>query len=312
VSGKSVLKLASSFIAIVLLGGLLTSCGASEEEKALKANCDRIFANLKAIGETPEAFRNLEYADERSVTLLLGEESRKDVERKIIVEYPFLDEIIVGREKGKQQPDAYYYAVSIFIIAEALKGTDVEFPYSREEMLAIATQENGWRDVVDPLATKIFGDYMELKDHQGCAVIDQIRVEESTEGYLANYNTSIAFSRASDNYIGAADTLQAIRNCEISGWNWTEKCAKVDYVSKPSTYVPSDEPTEEEKEILAEREADAEREAQNPSSSVQTSNVTPGQICSDIGQMVETKNYGSLTCKIVFLNRIKALVWMRS
>ena len=83
-------------------------------------------------------------------------------------------------------------------------------------------------------------------------------------------------------------------------------------MSKPSTYVPSDEPTEEEKEILAEREADAEREAQNPSSSVQTSNVTPGQICSDIGQMVETKNYGSLTCKIVFLNRIKALVWMRS
>ena len=98
--------------------------------------------------------------------------------------------------------------------------------------------------------------------------------------------------------------------CERDGKIEDTPCDKYDYVEPD--YTPSTEPTEEEREILAEREADAEREAQNPSSSVQTSNVTPGHICSDIGQMVETKNYGSLTCKIVFLNRIKALVWMRS
>ena len=306
-SSKSILKIASSSIAIALLGGLLTSCGASEEEKVLKANCDRIFANLKEIGETPASFRNLKYADDETVPVLLGVESRKDVERKIIAEYPFLDEIIVGREKGKQQYDAYYYGVSIFIIPEALKGTDVEFPYSREEMLDIATQENGWRDVVDPLATKIFGDYMELTDHQGCAVIDKIREEETPDEFSSELNTSIAFSRASDNYVGIADTLQAIRNCEVSGWHVTDKCAKVDYVSKPSTYTPSDELTEEEKAILAERE----RDSQGSSGSSGYSDVTPWQLCSSPGAVVQTENYGQLTCKYVLINRLRTLAWMR-
>jgi hypothetical protein len=300
-------KLFSSFVLIVFIGGLLTSCGASEEEKALKANCDRIFTNLKAIGETPESIRNLKYADDETVPMLLGEESRQDVERTILAEYPFLDQIIAGREKGKQQYDNYYYAVSIFIIAEALEGTDVEFPYSNEEMLDIAIQENGWRDVVNPLATKIFGDYMELTDHQGCAVIDKIREEETPDEFSSELNTSIAFSRASDNYVDIADTLQAIRNCEVSGWHVTDKCAKVDYVSKPSTYTPSDELTEEEKQILAERE----RDSQDSSGSTGYANVTPWQLCSSPGAVVQTESYGQLTCKYVFLNRIRTLAWAR-
>ena len=231
--GKSALKLASSFVSIVLIGGLLASCGASKEELALKANCDKIFSNLQAIGERPEIFKYSDVADGESVALLLGEETRNDVEKKILAKFPFLDEIIVGKEKGNQQIDLYYYAGSIFIIAEALKGTDIEFPYTREQMLDIATQENGWNDVIDPLANKIFGDYMELTDHQGCAVIDQIRVEESTEGYSSDLNTSVAFSRASDDYIDLAGFLQAIRNCEVSGWHVLYKCEKVDFVSKP-------------------------------------------------------------------------------
>jgi hypothetical protein len=307
VLGKSALKLASSFVSIVLLGGLLSSCGASAEEKALKANCDKIFANLQKIGERLEVFPNSEYADDDSVALLLGVESRKAAEARILTRYPFLDDIIVGKEKGKQQPDLYYYAGSIFLIAEALEGTDIEMPYSREEMLAISTQENGWRDVVWPLATKIFGDYMELTDHQGCAVIDQIRVEESTEGYSSDLNTSVAFSRASDDYIDLAGFLQAIRNCEVSGWHVLYKCEKVDFVSKPSTYTPSDELTEEEKQILAERE----RDSQDSSGSTGYANVTPWQLCSSPGAVVQTESYGQLTCKYVFLNRIRTLAWAR-
>ncbi len=304
---RTFIKKSPITLSIILVGALLTSCGASAEEKALKANCDRIFSNLKALGEAPASFRSLKYVDDETVPVLLGVESRNDVERKIIAEYPFLDEIIVGKEKGKQQYDAYYYAVSIFIIAEALKGTDIEFPYSREEMLDIATQENGWRDVVNPLATKIFGDYMELSDHQGCAVIDQIRVEETPDEYSSELNTSVAFSRASDYYVDIADTLQAIRNCEVSGWHVTDKCAKVDYVSKPSTYTPSDELTEEEKQILAERE----RDSQGSSGSSGYSDVTPWQLCSSLGAVVQTENYGQLTCKYVFLNRIRTLAWVR-
>lgn len=304
---KAILKQASIAVSIILLGGLLVSCGASKEEAALKANCDRIFANLMAIGDRPEVSPSSGVADDDSVSLLLGEESRKDAERKILAKFPFLDEIIIGKEKGKQQPDSYYYPGSIFIIAESLKGTNIEFPYSREEMLAIATQENGWRDVVWPLASQIFGNYMEPENPQGCTLIDEIRAEENSDGYSSDYNTSVAFSRASDDYLDFAGSLQAIRNCEMSGWHMTNKCAKVDYVSKPSTYTPSNEPTEEEKAILAERE----RDSQGSSGSTENSIVTPLQLCNNLGQVVQTENYGQLTCKFVWLNRIRALVWMR-
>ena len=305
---KAVFKQVSMALSIILIGGLLVSCGASKEELALKANCDRIFDNLMAIGDRPEVFPSSEVADDDSVSLLLGVESRKVAERKILAKFPFLDEIIVGKEKGKQQIDLYYYAGSIFLIAEALKGTDIEFPYSREEMLSIATQDEGWRDVVSPLASKIFGNYLEPEDPQGCTVFDDKRAEENPDGDSYDFNTSVAFSRASDDYIDFAGFLQAIRNCEVSGWHVTNKCEKVDYVSKPSTYVPSDELTEEEKQILAERE----RDSQESSDSTGYSNVTPLQLCSSLGAVVQTENYGQLTCKYVLVNRIRTLVWMRS
>ncbi len=306
-SSKFVIKLVTSFTSIVLLGGLLTSCGASAEEKALKANCDKIFANLQKIGERPEVFEDSDVADGDSVALLLGEDSRNEAERKILAKFPFLDDIIVGREKGKQQIDLYYYAGSIFLIAEAIKGTDIEFPYTREQMLDISTQENGWSDVVDPLANKIFGDYMESEVYPGCVEIDQARKDENPDDYLSNFETGTEFTRASSDYLDFAEFLQAIRDCEISGWHVTNKCAKVDYVSKPWTYTPSDELTEEEKQILAERE----RDSQGSSGSSGYSDVTPWQLCSSLGAVVQTENYGQLTCKYVFLNRIRTLAWVR-
>ena len=306
-SGKTILKLVSSFVSIALVGGLLTSCGASQEELALKANCDRIFANLKTIGERPEIFKYSDVADGETVALLLGEETRNNAEEKIIAKYPFLDEIIVGREKGKQQIDLYYYAGSIFLIAEALKGTDIEFPYSLEQMRDIATQENGWIDAVDPLADKIFGDSLDLANNPGCALIDQAREEENSDDYLSNFDTSTEFARASSDYLDFAEFLQAIRDCEVSGWHVTSKCAKNDYVSKPSTYTPSDELTEEEKQILAERE----RDSQDSSGSSSYSNATPLQLCGSLGAVVQTEDYGQLTCKYVFINRVRALAWMR-
>ena len=300
-------KLFSSLVSIVFIGGLLTSCGASEEELALKANCDKIFSNLQAIGERPEIFKYSDVADGESVALLLGEETRNDVERKILAKFPFLDDIIVGKEKGNQQIDLYYYAGSIFIIAEALNGTDIEFPYTREQMLGIATQENGWNDVVDPLANKIFGDYMERTEYPGCVVVDQAREEENPDDYLSNFETSTEFARASSDYLDFAEFLQAIRNCKVSGWHENNKCAKADFVSKPSTYTPSDELTEEEKQILAERE----RDSQDSSGSTVYSDVTPLQLCSSLGAVVQTENYGQLTCKYVLINRLRTLAWIR-
>jgi hypothetical protein len=308
---KAIFKQVSMAFSMILIGGLLASCGASKEELALKANCDKIFSNLQEIGERPEIFKNSDVADGESIALLLGEETRNEVERKILTKFPFLDDIIVGKEKDNQQIDLYYYAGSIFIIAAALEGTDIEFPYTREQMLDIATQENGWNDVVDPLAKKIFGDYMEPTEYPGCVVVDQAREEENPDDYLSNFETSTEFARASSDYLDFAEFLQAIRNCKVSGWHEMNKCAKVDFVSKPSTYTPSDELTEEEKEILAERERDAQSDSQGSSGSSGTSNVTPLQLCSSLGAVVQTENYGQLTCKLVWLNKIRTLVWMR-
>ena len=308
---KAIFKQVSMAFSMILIGGLLASCGASKEELALKANCDKIFSNLQAIGERPEIFKNSDVADGESIALLLGEKTRNEVERKILTKFPFLDDIIVGKEKDNQQIDLYYYAGSIFIIAAALEGTDIEFPYTREQMLDIATQENGWNDVVDPLAKKIFGDYMESTEYPGCVVVDQAREEENPDDYLSNFETSTEFARASSDYLDFAEFLQAIRNCKVSGWHEMNKCAKVDFVSKPSTYTPSNELTEEEKEILAERERDAQSESQGSSGSSGTSDVTPLQLCSSLGAVVQTENYGQLTCKLVWLNRIRTLVWMR-
>ena len=68
--------------------------------------------------------------------------------------------------------------------------------------------------------------------------------------------------------------------------------------------------TDEERAILEERGLAAESESQAPSS--EYSNVTPMQGCTSLGQVVQTQSYGQLTCKLILLNRIKALVWMRS
>lgn len=297
----------SIFAALVFLAGILSGCGSNPEELALKANCERIFANLKAINNQREVFPNSEVADDETVVLLLGEESRNEAEKNILAVFPFLNEIIVGQEKNKQSIYSYYYAGSIFVIEQALVGTDIEFPYSLEEMKVIATKKNAWKTNVDPLASKLFGDYNHLEVQQGCGLIDEKREISNSDNY-----TSVAFAQASDLFLNYASFLNAIRNCRVSGWHEGNKCTKRDYVSEPSDYKPSTEMSDEERAILEDRARAAEREEQNPSGSDTTSNVKPLQGCTSLGQVVQTESYGQLTCKLVLMNRIKARVWMRS
>jgi hypothetical protein len=67
----------------------------------------------------------------------------------------------------------------------------------------------------------------------------------------------------------------------------------------------------EELEILAEREAAAERDSQGTSGSSGYSDVTPLQLCGSLGAVVQTESYGQLTCKYVLINRLRTLAWMR-
>lgn len=294
-------------VALLCSAGLLTSCGASKEEKALETNCERIFSNLKAIKEIPDNIKNSAVYSSDSVPLLLGEETRNRAESQILSAFPFLDQIVVGRPRDEQLSDTSHYPGLVYVIEKALIGTDIDFPYSQGEMLAIATTEDDWADMVYPLAHKIFGDYFELKNHQGCAVFDAEKENPNSDN-----NTSVAFERASNVYIDFASSLQAIRDCKVSGWHEGNQCSKNDFVSEPSTYTPSNEPTAEELEILAERERDSQNGDQGSSGSSGNSNVSAGQVCNSLGAVVNTANYGELTCKLVLVGRLRTLVWMRS
>jgi hypothetical protein len=107
----------------------------------------------------------------------------------------------------------------------------------------------------------------------------------------------------------SVDQLLGILLCERDGKVEDTECEAEDFEFTFST-TPS-EPTPEELEILEERRQDAERESQNPSTPSYSS-ATPFQLCGSLGAVVQTENYGELTCKYALVNRIRALVWMRS
>ena len=219
-----------------MLSGLLTSCGESKEIASLRIDCERVLKNLQAIYDPPELFENSDFADDDSVALLFGAESRREIERKILEEFPFLDDIIVGKPRDKQQIDLYYYAGSIYLISQALIGTKISFPYSQAEMRSIATQDDGFNKVVRPLAQQIFGD-SDDENPQGCGLVEKDRENVVETGDETN-TTNNAFNWASEVYLDFAGMLQGIRNCEVSGWNVTNKCAKVDYVEKDYDWGP--------------------------------------------------------------------------
>ena len=43
-----------------------------------------------------------------------------------------------------------------------------------------------------------------------------------------------------------------------------------------------------------------------------TSNAKPFQICGALGKLVQTESYGELQCRVIWTNRVKALIWMRT
>lgn len=308
--GKALAQRFSALVSLVLVCGLLVSCSSQNEEAidpVLAANCERILYNLETMHDLPEIFRNSDVAGDDTVTRLLGEKTRDSAEAKILELFPFLDQLITGKSRDEKQSDLdLLYASSIFLFEEALAGTDVEIPYSPAEIEAIALNPNGWDEHVSPLATQIFGESWPPENPQGCAVFDQ-----SAENQNRDSNSSLAFNWATQDYVAFAEFLQAIRNCKVSGWHKGDKCAKNDYVSEPDDYTPSDYVSEEKRQILEERERNAEQKAPEESNSSETVNVLPNTICGAVGKVVQTENYGKLTCRFVLVNKIRALIWLK-
>ena len=170
-----------------------------------------------------------------------------------------------------------------------------------EEELISKTPEEGFTNVMEPKVLKIIG---ESYSDKGCVGLDyknDVDYSETVDGLFAD---GLQAASESKNH------LLGILLCERDGKIEDTPCDKFDYVE--SDYTPSTEPSDEELAILAEREEAAEREAESPSDSVETSNAKPFQVCGALGKLVQTESYGELQCKAIWTNRVKALIWMRT
>jgi hypothetical protein len=233
--------------------------------------------------------------------MLLGEQSRTENKRFIYEQFPFMKTYTIeGIQSGEYDKGLRNYKVqaALHFFSQTSHPILLE---SEDEQLISKAPYKGYKNVVKPKILKILG---EPYSDKGCEGLD----------YENDVDYSERVEELFDDGLQAADEgknhLLGILLCERDGKIEDTPCDKFDY--EEPDYTPSTEPTEEEKAILAEREADAEREAQNPSGSGATSNVKPLQGCTSLGQVVQTESYGQLTCKLVLMNRIKAFVWMRS
>jgi hypothetical protein len=160
---------------------------------------------------------------------------------------------------------------------------------------------------------KVFALYTPSDRFQNCDEALGLEGEESFDSLSNDYGLS---SKA----VNVGTVLEVsigLWGCENLGVGYTEHdrrwdyCAKYDYVSDPSDYPTTYEPTPEELEILEERRQAAEREANAPTTPSYSS-ASPLQLCGSLGAVVQTESYGQLTCKYAVINRVRALVWMRS
>lgn len=296
---RSLKRIACFTVMVVMSSLVLVGCSETQIEN-LALVCEQLRAELKPLENISLLDRKL-YYDGDAVANLLGEQTRTENKRFIYEQFPFMKTYTIeGIQSGEFEGGLKDYKIQAALHFFNQTSNTILLESEDKQSISKAPDE-GYTNVVEPKILKILG---EPYSDKGCEGLDDKNDVDYSYRIQELLSDGLQAAGESKNH------LLGILLCERDGKIQDTLCDKFDFVAP--VYVPSNELTEEEKAILAEREADAEREAQNPSSSGQTSNVSPGQICSNFGQVVQTDSYGSLTCKIVWLNRIKALVWMRS
>lgn len=232
-----ILRFCSLFLSFFLLSSILTSCGDSQATNTLKTDCALILRNLKVIYSHPPLFENSDYVDDDYIATNLGEKSRAAIEREILLKFPYMDDIIVGRKEGKQQIDNYYSSGTVYLIQQALIGTTIKFPYSSGDIQKIAKGEIDYGSTAGQFAENTFGDDLDLENSGGCAIIDKDK--KAIYSYPKTNITSIAYDWAESLYYDFAGTLQVIRDCQVSGIHITIRCARNDYEYKPGNWTPT-------------------------------------------------------------------------
>lgn len=294
-----------SFVLLTALSiSTLTACGGSSVEN-LEATCEKLRDNLSDFVTDASIGRDL-YYDGDSVAMLIGEETRQNNKRFIYQNYPFMkDYSIASIQSGKYRKGVNDSQIQAAI--HIFSSTPNPIVLTDEDIEQIEASDDPYTDVIEPKVDRVIGNPY---SDEGCAGLDTANGLD--DDYLGDERQTV--SGLYDNMLDAADDsvehLLGILLCERDGKIGDEKCDTEDFeytFTDPSTLPPSPE----ELEILEERRQDAEREAQNPSTPSYSS-ATPFQLCSSLGAVVQTENYGQLTCKYAVLNRVRALVWMRS
>ena len=276
----------------------LTACGGPSVEN-LEATCETLRTQMKPYETIAMLERDL-YYDGDSVAMLLGTETRADNKRFIYESFPFMKEYTIeGLQNGEYEKGLKNYQVQAAI--HLFASTPNPIVLTDEEKVALEASSDPYTEIIEPKVIRVMG---EPYSDDGCDGLDrtndveyELLIEELYEDTQSAVEDSVGH-------------LLGILLCERDGKIDDEKCDTEDFeytYTDPSTLPPSPE----ELEILEERRQDAERESQNPSTP-SYSNASPFQLCSSLGAVVQTESYGQLTCTYARVNRVRALVWMRS
>ena len=315
-----------AFISLFLLSG----CGLiplSAAEQSYVNDCKKVQANFNGyIKIQDEIYKNLHSDDPRYdwrfwsgnsyLVTNAGQASRESAGNFIKAKFPWIYSATENYFKNMSRDDFLEESPGLWRF-------DYESTVNQDffRMLAAGTNFEITKDSLEKLedefyiieVDEVFALYAPSDRFQNCDEALDLKDEESFDSLSNDYGLS---SKAA-NVSTVLEVSIGLWGCETFGVGYTQygkgwdNCAKNDYVSDPSDYPTTYEPTPEEIEILEERREAAEREANEPSNSGGNSNVTPWQGCTSLGDTVQTESYGTLTCKLVLLNRVKALVWMR-
>lgn len=299
----------SKIFGFILMAGIsvstLTACGGQSVEN-LAATCESLRSKMSDFVQNASIGRDL-YYDGDSVAMLIGDETRRENKKFIYKNFPFMkDYTIASIQSGMYETGVNNPQIQAAIHVFASTPNPIVLTDKDKEL--IEASSDPYAEVIEPKVIRVMGD---AYSDEGCAGLDAANgldddfLLDQRRTVVARYENML---EAADDSVGH---LLGILLCERDGKIDEEKCDTEDF-EYTFTDPSLSEPTPEELEILAEREAQAEREANQPSNSGGSSNVTPGQGCSSLGATVQTDSYGTLTCKLVILNRIKAFVWMRS
>lgn len=309
----------------------LTSCSLlplSAEEQSYKDNCQIVYDNYQKYIKTQKKFEDAEYNDAEfdwrfwpstyPVTNA-GESSRDVADASIKRYFPWVDEFVNQYFQGvdrkeflKVEPDSWFFnGLGELAIGEFFNEMADGSTFEVTQSVLKKKPSADIYDLLDSEINEVFSKFSPSDRFKDCdealGLDESASMAENWYDYELNGMSGVALQQA----FHVAIALWGCENFGAghvdygAGWR---RCAGSDFDYSKYATAPSNELTEEERAILAEREANAE----NDSGSTATSNVSPGQICNNLGQLAETESYGTLMCKLVWVNKIRALLWMRT